>query len=73
MPFGFCNAPSTYQRLMVEVLQKLIGRICLAYLEDAIDFSNKRSEHAANLRAVIDRIRSACIQVKPSNCSLFAY
>ena len=33
MPFGLCNVPSTYQRLMAGVLQGLIGRICLAYLE----------------------------------------
>ena len=37
-----------------------------------IVFSKKRSEHAANLRAVFDRIRSAGLKLKPSKCSLFA-
>ena len=72
MPFGFCNAPSTYPRLMAGVLQKLIGRICLAYLDDMIIFSEKRSEYAANLLADFDRIRSANLKLKPSKCSLFA-
>ena len=72
MPFGLCDAPSTYQRLMAGVLQGLIGRICLAYLVDVIVFSKKRSEHAADLRAVFDRIRSAGLKLKPSKCSLFA-
>ena len=38
MPFGLCNAPSTYQRLMSIVLQRLIGRICLANLDDVMVF-----------------------------------
>ena len=72
MPFGLCNAPSTYQRFMAGVLKGLIGRICLAYLDYVIVFSKKRSEHAADLRAVFDRIRSAGLKLKPSKCSLFA-
>ena len=52
MPFGLCNAPSTYHRLMMSVLQGLIGRICLAYLDDVIVFSKRRDEHVNDLRAV---------------------
>ena len=71
MPFGLCNAPSTYQRLMAGVLRGLIGRICLAYLDDVIVFSKKRSNHIADLSAVLDRIRAAGLKLKPSKCSLF--
>ena len=56
---------------MVGVLQGLIGRICLAYLDDVIVFSKKRSEHTADLRAVLDRIRAAGLKLKPSKWSLF--
>ena len=35
-------------------------------------FSNKRSEHAADFRAIFDRIRSAGLKLKQSKCSLFA-
>ena len=38
MPFNLCNATSDYQRLMTSVLCGLIGRICLAYLDDVIVF-----------------------------------
>ena len=64
MPFGLCNEPSTYQRLMSGVLQGLIGHICLAYLDDVIVFSMKRSNHIDDLRAVLERIRSAGLKLK---------
>ena len=72
MPFGLYNAPTTYQRLIAKVVQRLIGRICFAYLDDVIVFSKKRSVHAANIRAVLNRILSAGLTLKPSMCSLFA-
>ena len=69
MPFGLCNASSTYQRLMMSVLQGLIGRICLAYLIDVIAFSKRRDEHVNDLRAVLDRIRDAGLKLKSVSCS----
>ena len=71
MLFGLCNAPSTNQRLISGVLQGLIGHICLAYLDDVIVFSKKRSNHIADLRAVLERIRSAGLKLKPAKCFLF--
>ena len=71
MPFGLCNAASTYQRLMMSVLQGLINRICLAYLDDVIVFSKRRDEHVNDLRAVLDRIRDAGLKLKLAKCKLF--
>ena len=71
MPFGLCNAPSTYQRLLMSVLQGLIGHICLAYLDDVIVFSKRRDEHVNDLRAVLDRIRDAGLKLKPTKCKLY--
>ena len=71
MPFGLSNAPSTYQRVMMSVLQGLIGRICFAYLDDVIVFSKCRDKHVNDLRAVFDRIRDAGLKLKPAKCKLF--
>ena len=66
MPFGLCNAPSTYQRLMMSVMQGLISRICLAYLDNVIVFSKLRADHVNDLRTVHDCIRAARLKLKPA-------
>ena len=72
MPFGLCNAPSTYQRLMSIVLRGLIARICLAYLDDVIVYSRRLSQHLDDLRAVFERLLVAGLKLKPSNPSFSA-
>ena len=56
---------------MTSVLQGLIGRICLAYLDDVIVFSKRRADHVADFQTVHDRIRDAGLKLKPAKCNLF--
>ena len=56
MPFGLCNAPATFQRLMECVLHSLIGKSCLVYLDDALVLSKNLEEHLENLEAVLDQL-----------------
>ena len=71
MPFGLCNAPSTFQRLMDVALSGLHLEVCLVYLDDIIIFSKSVDEHLERLVRVLDRLRSAKLKLKPEKCSLF--
>ena len=44
MPFGFCNAPSTFEKLMETVLQGLHWKECLVYLDDIVIFGKTLQE-----------------------------
>lgn len=64
MPFGLKNAPSTFQRVMDNVLQGLQGNICLVYMDDIIIFSTSLQEHLTNLRSVFERLREANFKIQ---------
>ena len=44
MPFGLCNVPATFQRLMQNCLSKLNLIYCLIYLDDIIVFLQMAEE-----------------------------
>ena len=50
MPFGLCNASSTFQRLMQNCLGELNLTYCLIYLDDVIVFSDTPDEHLWRMR-----------------------
>jgi len=70
MPFGLCNAPSTFQRLMELVLAGLQWNICLVYLDDIIVHSRTVKEHLVRLEEVYTRLRKAGLKIKPAKCHL---
>ena len=70
MPFGLCNAPATFQRLMDTVLMNLNFEICLAYLNNIILFSHDLESHLERLQRLLDRLREANLKLKPSKCQL---
>jgi len=71
MPFGLCNVPATFQRLMEKVLHGLLSKICLVYLDDVIIFGKTFNEMLNNLKMVFLRIRSANLRINPEKCVLF--
>ena len=71
MPFGLCNAPATFQRLMQNCMGELNFIYCLIYLDDLIVFSRTAEEHLHRLHVVFDCLREYNLKLKPSKYSLF--
>ena len=71
MPFGLCNAPPTFQRLMLNCLDELNLTYCLIYLDDIIIFSRTEEEHLERMRVVFDRFREHGLKLKLSKCEVF--
>ena len=70
MPFGLCNAPATFQRLMERVLAGLQWEIAVLYIDDIIVFSSTLESHFRCLGLVLDRLRAAGLKLKPAKCKL---
>ena len=71
LPFGLCNAPATFERLMETVLSGLHWKALLVYLDDVIVFGNSFEDHLRHLSEVFERFREAKLKLHPKKCHLF--
>ncbi|KAL5011228.1 hypothetical protein ScPMuIL_011687, partial [Solemya velum] len=71
LPFGLCNAPSSFERLMERVLSGLHWKICLIYIDDIIIYSQTFDQHMDRIQQVLDCLHEAGLKLKPQKCHLF--
>jgi hypothetical protein len=71
VPFGLCNAPVTFERLMETVLRGLTFDSCPVYLDEMIMIGRTFEEHLLNLRKVFEWFREACVKLNPEKRQLF--
>jgi transposase InsO family protein/dUTPase len=71
MPFGLCNAPALFQRMMERVLSGIHLKTALVYLDDIIVFGESVSELQERLGVVFAKVNQAGLKLKAQKCSLF--
>ena len=73
MPFGACNAPSTFQSYINDTLREFLDDFCSAYLDDCLVFSNTREEHIEHVRKVMKKLLDAGLQLDIDKCEFFVH
>ena len=71
LPFGLCNAPGTFERIMDNMLTGMLGTQCMAYLDDVVVFGKTFQECNQRLQRVLRRIAEAGLKLKTNKCKLF--
>ena len=73
MPFGLCNAPATFQRLIDKLMKKYLGKFVLAYLDDLTIYSKTFDEHVKHLAIVFQVLREAQLKLNKEKCHFFLH
>ncbi|GES92926.1 retroviral-like aspartic protease 1 [Rhizophagus clarus] len=71
MPFGLCNAPATFQRLMDTVLRDILWQFVVVYIDDINVGSKTFEEHLLHLEQVFSRLAQAGLKLSPEKCFFF--
>jgi transposase InsO family protein len=68
VPFGLCNAPSSFQHAMDAILGSDIGKFCFCYIDDIVIFSKRFEDHLRHLDSVLQKLAAANWAVKLQKC-----
>ena len=64
MPFGLCNAPSSFQCYMNQVFGDVADAFLVIYLDDILVFNKDMEEHLKHLWLVMRRLRDHGLVVR---------
>ncbi|GKA69579.1 transposon ty3-I gag-pol polyprotein [Tanacetum coccineum] len=68
MPFGLCNAPATFMRLMNDILRPHIDDFVIVYLDDILIYSCTWEDHLKHVRKVFHLLQQQQLRLNRKKC-----
>ena len=68
MSYGLAGAPSTYQRLICQVLKGLTPMQLIIYVDDILLFGKDPQDLLHKTEVVLNRLRAANFRIHPAKC-----
>lgn len=69
MPFGLCNAPSTFQATMNDLFRPFLRKFVLVFFDDILIFSQQFDQHIDHLKLVLEKLAQHQFYLKQSKCA----
>lgn len=71
MPFGLCNAPAVFQRMINIILKTLDEGVAMAYLDDIISASQSFDDGMKKLKSILKILMNAGLTINLKKCYFF--
>ena len=69
MPFGLCNAPSTFQATMNQLFQPFLRKFIIVFFDDVLVFSKTMKDHVVHLQNAFQLLLSGKFSLKLTKCT----